>query len=325
MIRYLVVWCALALALAASAASASAASPERLLAKYQPAMYFAPAEAFRPTTIETFVADSNLGRFIPGVGFVVINPSPTPGTLPPSGAGWRLNQRACSPADGPAGAACYAAAWQSHGAAETAYGRVVHTGGRVVLQYWFFYYDDFYPYSPAAPDFIWQAHEGDWEVVNVVLSADEEPLFVGYSQHCLGERRRWAKTPRWQGHHPIVYVALGSHANYFTPGAHQFDQRCIPSQALAFFAQAGLPLPDDHASAGPLAGPPSLGAEPIDVEPIADGSPTWVSFPGTWGEFQYFHAPPPIGTVLFGLSPVGPAQHDVWVDPLGTLAGWTPG
>jgi hypothetical protein len=325
MVRHLVVWCALALAFLASAAFASAASAERLLTKYQPAMYFASGEAFRPTTIGTFVADSDLERFVPGVGFVIVPPPPTPTTLPSSGAGWRLNQRTCSPAAGAAGAVCYATAWQVHQAAETVYGRVVRTGGRVVLQYWFFYYDDFYPYAPLNPDFIWQAHEGDWEVVNVVLSADEEPLFVGYSQHCMGERRRWAKTSRWRGHHPIVYVALGSHANYFSPGAHQFDQRCIPSQVLAFFAQAGLPLPADHTGAGALAGPPSLGAERIDIERVAKGSPPWMSFPGTWGEFQYFHAPAPIGTVLFGLSPVGPAQHDVWLDPLGTLDSWAPG
>ena len=324
MVRCLVVWWVVALAFLASAATASAASAERLLTKYQPAMYFANGEAFRPTTIETFVADSDLERFN-GVAFEIVPPPPTPDTLPSSGAGWRLNQRTCSPAVGAAGAACYSAAWQAHGAADTAYGRVIRTGGRVVIQYWFFYYDDFYPYLPSSPDFIWQAHEGDWEVVNVVLSANEDPLFVGYSQHCLGERRRWARTPRWQGHHPIVYVALGSHANYFSSGAHPFDQRCLPRQVLAFFGQAGLPLPDDHTSAGALAGPPSLGGEPIDLERIADGSPAWMSFPGTWGEFQFFHAPPPIGTVLFGLSPVGPAQHDVWLDPLGTLAGWTAG
>ena len=106
---------------------------------------------------------------------------------------------------------------------------------------------DFYPYNPLTPDVIWQAHEGDWEVVNVALSRqDEEPLYVGYSQHCNGRTRAWSQTPRWRGHHPVVYVALGSHANYFTQGEHVFDEACLPAPVLAFFAQTGLPLPRDQ-------------------------------------------------------------------------------
>jgi hypothetical protein len=90
-------------------------------------------------------------------------------------------------------------------------GRVTHEDGRIVLQYWYFYYEDAYSYQYPPSNFIWQAHEGDREVVNVVLSDDEQPLFVGYSQHCLGQRRDWSDTPRFDGTHPIVLVALGSH------------------------------------------------------------------------------------------------------------------
>jgi hypothetical protein len=61
------------------------------------------------------------------------------------------------------------------------------------------------------------------------------------------------------------------------------------------------------------------------VREIEDGHPSWVAFQGFWGELQYFHAPAPIGTVVFGTSPDGPAYHAVWVDPLGTLAGWPVG
>jgi hypothetical protein len=61
------------------------------------------------------------------------------------------------------------------------------------------------------------------------------------------------------------------------------------------------------------------------VREIEDGHPSWVAFQGFWGELQYFHAPAPIGTVVFGTSPNGPAYHAVWADPLGTLAGWPVG
>ena len=60
-----------------------------------------------------------------------------------------------------------------------------------------------------------QAHEGDWEMVTVLVR-NGRPVTVGYSQHCTGERRPWAAVERWQGStHPVVYVAAGSHANLF--------------------------------------------------------------------------------------------------------------
>ena len=112
------------------------------------------------------------------------------------------------------------------------------------------------------------------------------------------------------------------HAKYFEPGFHEFDRDCLPSPVIAFFQQAGLPLPADVAARGPAAGRKRLGLEPAELEPVDDGSPRWVAFPGFWGELQYFNAPPPIGTQVFGTSPVGPAFHSVWREPLATLETW---
>jgi hypothetical protein len=171
-------------------------------------------------------------------------------------------------------------------------------------------------------DFIWQAHEGDWEVVNVILSRHGEPVDAAYSQHCLGQQRAWADTPRWRGTHPIVYVALGSHANYFVPGTHQLNPQCIPPQALALLAQAGLPLPVDYAfPGGATAGPPRSASVVTRIRRVDTHPRAWLRFPGTWGEQQWFHASF-FGTVALGNSPVGPAFQDVWQDPLGTIASW---
>ena len=63
----------------------------------------------------------------------------------------------------------------------------------------------------------------------------------------------------------------------------------------------------------------------MPIHRIDTDHPTWTSFPGTWGELQYFHGPGPIGTVPFGASPRGPAYHAVWTDPLVTLATWPEG
>ena len=116
-----------------------------------------------------------------------------------------------------------------------------------------------------------------------------------------------------------MYVALGSHANYFEPGLHEFEQACLPAQVIAFFQQAGLPLPADVAASGPVAGPSGALAS---SRPASRRSPkarrAWSGF---WGELEYFSAPAPIGTVPFGTSPVGPAFHEVWQEPLATMNG----
>ena len=69
------------------------------------------------------------------------------------------------------------------------------------MQYWYFSYDDFYSYNYPPDDFIWQSHEGDWESRDGPLRRADHPRWVGYSQHCTGERRSWSDTPRWHGSH----------------------------------------------------------------------------------------------------------------------------
>ena len=315
------------LALAAWAAPAGATPAPRLLAEYEPVSHFDPSERFLPTKVQSFVADSDLEQLVGG-RWVVADPAPDPGDLPVTGGtSWRLNQTSCSPASDLGGLACYGAAADQGSGGPAVYGRVAHDGDRIVLQYWYFYYDDVYSYPFAPPGSLWQAHEGDWEVVNVVLSSDEQPLFVAYSQHCLGQQRPWAATPQLGDTHPVVYVALGSHANYFSPGLHPFNSMCVPLQVQLLLRGLGLPQPADVASdGGPSAGPNDVGDGAVmPIHQIDDDTPSWMSFPGTWGEQQFLHAPPPIGTVPFGASPQGPAFHDVWAHPLATIAGWPAG
>ena len=303
------------------AGPAQATGVPRLLTKFQPVLVFHPGEELRPTTVESFVRDSNLEAATSPTTWVVVNPSPTadglPATSPPV---WRLNQRDCFAGDPLGDLPCYVA-----GAADepgvTVYGRVARDDKRIVLQYWLFYYDNLYRYPFLPPGAIWQSHEGDWEVVNVVLSKTRRPLSVGLSAHCSGETQPWSETELRKGH-PTVYVALGSHANYFEPGLYPFDQACLPAQVIAFFQQAGLPLPADVAAEGPAAGPQQPGVERADIGRVSDDAPSWIAFPGFWGELQYFNAPPPVGTQVFGTSPVGPAFHAVWQEPLATLESW---
>src|SRR6266702_3358227 len=245
-------------------AAADATAPDaELLRAYQPVLVLHPAESFQPTKIQSFVADSELEQFT-GTSrsqlpldryWTVVNPDPGPGELPPSTPGvfYRLNQVGCSAADTLAGKACYAAAWSSGSGGDAVYGRAARTENRIVLQYWLFYYDNPLLLPPTPVGTFWQSHEGDWEVVNVVLDRNE---------------------------------------HYFAPGAGALGLIPIPASCIPAAVRSVLPsLPflhvDDQVLAGgAVVGPPGTAVEPATIHPI-DGQ-VWSTFGGFWGESEYF-------------------------------------
>jgi hypothetical protein len=131
------------------------------------------------------------------------------------------------------------------------------------------------PYSPEVPPdpLFAQVHEGDWELVTVILDRAGRPLTAGYSRHCSGARRAWSEVPK-KGQRPVVYVALGSHANYFRPGSFRHDKRCWPEQAVIVFENYGKPVRDFTGGGRSLS--PRLAR-------VTTGSPPWMRFPGSWG------------------------------------------
>ena len=105
------------------------------------------------------------------------------------------------------------------------YGRVVfeedvEKNRWTILQYHYFY--AFNDWRLAANGI--NHHEGDWEMVAVYLKNDQ-PYAVLFSQHGAGNIEKWEIVNKAVDKfekmttHPIVYVALGSHANYSKPEA----------------------------------------------------------------------------------------------------------
>jgi hypothetical protein len=333
--RVVIAGAALAVAVGISRpAAAHAGAPQTLLQRYQPVTVLDATEQFPPTGVASFVSDAALETQTAPDVWSVVDTTPVLRRLPAVASRacidqglspcYRLNQRDCTPLTGIASTVCYHDDWLSPAPRSLVYGRSVSHRGQTLLQYWYFSYDDFYSYDYPPDDLLWQAHEGDWEMVTVLVR-NGRPVTVGYSQHCTGERRPWAAVERWQGStHPVVYVAAGSHANLFAAGEHPIAQQCIPPQAIALLQQAGLPLPRDHAHpAGVAYGPPGLaGVTPTGIRRVTDGEPHWMRFAGIWGQEQVFHAPPPIGTVVDGASPLTPPRQDSWRFPLRTLFSW---
>ena len=100
----------------------------------------------------------------------------------------------------------------------TTYARVTTDAERpgvLVVQYWLFsLYND------------WNdRHEGDWEMIQLLFEADDvagalatSPTTVAFAQHEGAELSDWEGGPLQvsRGSHPVVFVAEGSHASYFS-------------------------------------------------------------------------------------------------------------
>ncbi len=120
------------------------------------------------------------------------------------------------------------------------YGRLVRTPFRwegvlyrdaVVLQYWLPYYVNHLSILKTdlrGRSWVWRAgnyHEGEVENIALVLipgPSGLEPLCAAYSKHYKGTAEPWENVRKHAPDgipttHPVVYVANGSHASFFSP------------------------------------------------------------------------------------------------------------
>ncbi len=153
--------------------------------------------------------------------------------------------------------------------------------GRVWLQYWFWYFYNDYQLAAG-----FGLHEGDWEMVQIRLSAAEQPELALYAQHAYAESKPWDQVEKTADGHPVTYPGRGSHASYFQPGLYE--------------TEGWYDIVDGKREAPELR-----------LVVISDDGPRWVAWPGFWGDTK-------AGGIIKGLeepSPAGPSQHPQWDDP----------
>ena len=149
---------------------------------------------------------------------------------------WELDLAAIPSQDAQGAWKAYLAIIGKNPQAPVVYGRVVRTSDGTALQYWYLYlYNDFK-----------NKHEGDWEMVTVALDETLSPSGVAVSAHHGGSFRPWSEVQRAgdAGLRPVVYVAKGSHANYFHHErggyeliAAEFKERMHPPKYLGWLSK----------------------------------------------------------------------------------------
>ena len=167
------------------------------------------------------------------------------------------------------------------------YCHIHQSGGTTVVQYWMFY---------AFNKGELNQHEGDWEMVQVVLSGGT-PTDVMYSQHHGGQRATWDQVER-DVDHVKVYVARGSHANYLRSYSGKFGVASDIVGANGKILESG------------------------DYTLELLESQDWLSFAGRWGEFDSYD------DVFRGkVGPQGPMYREngvMWNSPIDWSNGLSP-
>lgn len=295
----------LAVLLPAEAASARDEPPvdklQDLVEQYAPVLYFHPDELFRPQTVDVLLNTAQLRQSRKTLPDMTVLASISQHDLPAfQNTSYYLDIWLGD--NGASDARNYSALRDYYlttlspligGPPMVAYARLTtdEGSGRITIQYWFFYfYNDWF-----------NKHEGDWEMIQVMLDRAGRPEWAVYSQHEGGTRRRWQDVPREDGTHPVVYVALGSHANYFR-GDELFPHgRTVGNSQVEVVDRTGrngrIELPvivllEDRSRA-------DGGPAPSDL--------AWLDFAGHWGE----------NTAVGGFSgPLGPAfKGEQWDRP----------
>ena len=157
----------------------------------------------------------------------------------------------------------------------TVYSNVNHSGDLTYIQYWMFY---------AFNKGILNQHEGDWEMIQILIS-DGTPTQVMYSQHHSGQKATWSQVEK-DGDHIKVYVSRGSHANYLR----------------SYSGVIGI--------ANDIVGANGKKIDYLEYELVLLESQPWLDFKGRWGwsgitEEEYQEA-----VILGQTGPYGPQYRN---------------
>ncbi|MCW4015145.1 MAG: Vps62-related protein [Candidatus Bathyarchaeota archaeon] len=256
----------------------------QLASMYAPVLYFAAGEKFFPTDVNYHIENSELYMKVGEIN-TLIESSPTQSSISQyTTEDYFLNNTLGGYKEI---AQDYTQNREAYG--DKIYAHITSEAQYIVIQYWFFY-----AYNPGTLN----QHQGDWEMIQVVLDSTETPLYAVYSQHHAGEMAEWQDIETVDDTHPTVYVALGSHASYFRSYQGKLGTE---SDTLG---NAYALKPEDVEIV--LLGEKGTGNHPASQD--------WLDFGGKWGNWANT-----IDTYMGAAGPSGPGQNEnaeKWLNPV---------
>ncbi len=262
----------------------AAQSDENIAEQYAPILYFEQSETCYPVDVSYHIDNSYLYQFT-GDEPLLIDESPSDLNLSAYVTGDYYLDNMLGTTDDENIIQDYQNKLSTLG--YRVYCHIHQSGGTTVVQYWMFY---------AFNKGELNQHEGDWEMVQVVLSGGT-PTDVMYSQHHGGQRATWDQVER-DGDHIKVYVARGSHANYLRSYSGKFGVASDIVGANGKILESG------------------------DYTLELLESQDWLSFAGRWGEFDSYD------DVFRGkVGPQGPMYREngvMWNSPIDWSNGLSP-
>jgi hypothetical protein len=228
-----------------------------LAKEFAPVLYFEKGEEVYPVAIEYHIKNSNLNKSVDGEN-ILVDPNPSAENLSKyknPDENYYLDNRKGSIDDNGI-IDDYTNEMKELG--YTVYARVTPSGSNRVIQYWFFYAFNKGPLN---------THEGDWEMVQLVIDSSSQPSYAVYSQHNGGQKAEWKDVEK-DGNHIKVYVARGSHANYFR---YYQGKTGLANDAVG--KNGKIISPDDYDLV-------ILGEKGNHIS-----QQNWIDFAGRWGEF----------------------------------------
>ncbi|MFE3846245.1 Vps62-related protein [Thermoplasmatota archaeon] len=174
----------------------ASADEEDIALQYAPIYYFEKDETCYPVDVSYHLSNSNLYQ-IDVVNPIIQSPSAEDISNYKDNSYYLDNQRGTIEDDG------IINDYKIRNLGYTIYSNVIYSGDLTYIQYWMFY---------AFNKGTLNQHEGDWEMVQILISSGT-PTQVMYSQHHSGQKATWNQVDR-EGDHIKVYISRGSHANY---------------------------------------------------------------------------------------------------------------
>ncbi|RLF41723.1 MAG: hypothetical protein DRN12_02425 [Thermoplasmata archaeon] len=254
----------------------SVTSAEDLIHDYAPIFYFEREETCYPVNVFYYIDHSYLYYFREEPQLLATNVTPKLLAIYSNDSNYYLDNQLGTPSD-------KNIIEEYHKIMDklgyTLYARIINIDSTMVLQYWMFY---------VFNNGVLNQHEGDWELVQIVFLEDK-PIKVMYSQHYSGQQASWSEVEK-NGKHIHVYVARGSHANYFRSYAGK------------------LGAAEDYvASNGKILYPSQY-----NIINLTDQH--WLLFSGRWGEINSYE------DIIYGeAGPFGPMYKDngaIWHHPI---------